>query len=182
MDAATIYVESFPKEVTAENMASIFQRAGQLRFIKLPRYPDGQVKGFCFIEFATCEQAELACKQFNNCVPQEFVNSASANYVTRRDNVVTPLRVMLKSEWQQYKTTLRSIQKEVNSIAFGKKVHSGALTEFAPGTIIEICGLKNMSKTQVTERISHYMTPAYVELAGDKAVVRFNCKEDAESF
>jgi len=41
MDLATIYVESFPKEITSENLVSIFKRAGKIRFIKLPRLPDG---------------------------------------------------------------------------------------------------------------------------------------------
>lgn len=78
--------------------------------------------------------------------------------------------------------TVRKIQKEVDKLAFGQKQQTGSLQEFLPGTIVEIAGLKDLSKIQVTERVSHYMTPAYVQMSGDKAVVRFNCKEDAETF
>ena len=49
----TIYVESFPPEVTSENLVCIFKRAGNVRYIKLPRFKDGQVKGFCFIEYSS---------------------------------------------------------------------------------------------------------------------------------
>jgi len=62
IDDATIYVESFPKDVTSENMVAIFKKAGEIRYIKLPRFPDGQVKGFCFIEYTSKEQALKACE------------------------------------------------------------------------------------------------------------------------
>lgn len=60
MDLATVYVESFPKEVTSEHMVAIFKRAGTIRYIKLPRWPDGNLKGFCFIEYALKEEAQKA--------------------------------------------------------------------------------------------------------------------------
>jgi len=40
LDLATIYVESFPKEVTLDHMTEIFRRAGVIRYIKLPKLPD----------------------------------------------------------------------------------------------------------------------------------------------
>lgn len=55
INECTIHIESFPKEMTAENMVKVFSRAGSVRHIKLPRLPDGQLKGFCFIEFAAPE-------------------------------------------------------------------------------------------------------------------------------
>jgi RNA recognition motif-containing protein len=66
-------------------MVSIFKRAGIIRFIKLPRLPDGQLKGFCFVEYSSKEEADNACQLFNNCVPEEFVNTTSANYINRKD-------------------------------------------------------------------------------------------------
>ena len=53
MNLATVYCENFPNEVTAEQMESLFKRCGTVRYVKLPRLPDGQLKGFCFIEFAS---------------------------------------------------------------------------------------------------------------------------------
>jgi len=41
MNECTIHIESFPKEMTAENMVKVFSRAGVVRHIKLPRLPDG---------------------------------------------------------------------------------------------------------------------------------------------
>lgn len=100
-------------------MVSIFKRAGTIRYIKLPRFPDNQLKGFCFIEYANKSEADNACRIFNNCVPEEFVNTASANYIPRKDAQVTSLRVMPKSEWQEYKKTVRDIRKEVGILSFG---------------------------------------------------------------
>lgn len=122
MDQCTIYVESFPKEVTSEHMVSIFKRAGTIRYIKLPRFPDENLKGFCFIEYSSNAEALKAVQLFNNCVPEEFVNTANPNYIARaKDTQVTSLRVMPKSEWQEYKSTVQQIKREVSSLAFGTK-------------------------------------------------------------
>lgn len=34
----------------------------------------------------------------------------------------------------------------------------------------------------LSEKIKHFVKPAYVELNNSRAVVRFNCKEDADMF
>jgi len=41
MDACTIHIEGFPKEMTPESMVKVFSRAGVVRHIKLPKQPDG---------------------------------------------------------------------------------------------------------------------------------------------
>ena len=101
MDASTVYIENFPNEMTNEDMAKVFKRAGIIRHISMPTFKDKQPKGFCFIEYGSLEQAESACRLFNNCVPEEFTNSACENYIQFKNNTqaITQLRVMLKAEW-----------------------------------------------------------------------------------
>jgi RNA recognition motif-containing protein len=116
MDKATVHVESFPKEMTPESMIKVFQRAGVIRHIRLPKLPDGQLKGFCFIEFATETEANKACEVFNNCVPEEFTNNSNANYVQRKEAKVNPLRVISKLEWLEHKKDLAKIRKEIAAL------------------------------------------------------------------
>ncbi len=113
MNACTIHIESFPKEMTAESMVKVFTRAGVIRHIKLPRLLDGQLKGFCFIEFAKPDEADKARQLFDNCVPEEFTNNQNENYVQRKDVKITPLKVISKKEWLDHKQDLANIKKDM---------------------------------------------------------------------
>lgn len=102
-----------------EKMVGIFKRAGEILYIKMPHLPDGQGKGFCFVEYRRKEDAQNAVKMFNNLVPEEFVDSRHPLYVEHKERDAVPLRVLLKSEWQEYKQLVNKIKKEVSSLAFG---------------------------------------------------------------
>lgn len=58
---------------------------------------------------------------FQNCVPEEFVDSNNQNYIFRDKGTkeVKPLRVMAKIEWEKYKQTVQLIKNEVSSLSFG---------------------------------------------------------------
>lgn len=116
MDTCTIHIEGFPKEMTPESMVKVFSRAGVIRHIKLPKLPDGQLKGFCFVEFAQPDEAVKAQQLFNNCVPEEFTNNQNINYVQRKDFKITPLKVISKKEWLDHKQELGKIKKELAEI------------------------------------------------------------------
>ena len=57
MEESTVYIENFPLEMTSEDMAKLFKRAGLIRHISMPKFKDRQPKGFCFVEFASAEIA-----------------------------------------------------------------------------------------------------------------------------
>lgn len=69
----------------SEDTANIFKRAGIIRHISMPKFKDGQPKGFSFVEFATPDTAQNACRMFNNSAPEEFTNYACVNYIKRNN-------------------------------------------------------------------------------------------------
>jgi len=40
MDASTVYIENFPKEMTNQDMAKVFKRAGTIRHVSMPTFKD----------------------------------------------------------------------------------------------------------------------------------------------
>jgi hypothetical protein len=59
------------------------------------------------------------------------------------------MRVMLKSEWLEFKKTVSSIKQEVNQLTFGARSQKPKeLSEFETGSLVEITGsgLQGMTK------------------------------------
>lgn len=164
MDEATIHIEGFPQEMTVEIMVQVFKRAGEIRHIKLPRLPDGQIKGFCFIEYTSAEQAIKACEQFNNCVPEEFTNNQNANFVKSKVAKVASLKVIRKSEWLKYKKDLSTIKKDISKLKHHDEPKKDFETQFQVGSLIRLDKLPEITKQQLTERIKTFKSPAYVDL------------------
>ena len=82
MDGCTVYVENFPEQLTHQEIAKLFSRAGEIRNVRVPKFAGNCVsKGFCFVEFNCEEAANKACELFNNCIPEEFTNSECKNYI-----------------------------------------------------------------------------------------------------
>lgn len=82
MDTATVYVENFPEQLTHQEIAKLFSRAGEIRNVRVPKFAGNCVsKGFSFVEFDCEESANKACELFNNCIPEEFTNSECKNYI-----------------------------------------------------------------------------------------------------
>ena len=182
MDACTIHIEGFPKEMTPESMVKVFQRAGVVRHIKLPKMPDGQLKGFCFIEFSEQKEALNAQQLFNNCIPEEFTNNQNANYIQRKDVKITPLKVISKKEWLEHKRELTEIKKELADLR-PKTPKVDFQEQFKAGSLIKLSGLNDITKQQLTDRIKQVVIPTYVDLQGtSSAVVRFKSKEECDTF
>ena len=99
MDKCTIYVENFPNQLIHAELAKIFSRAGKICGIRLPKFKADRVsKGFCFIEYATPEEANTAVSTFNSCVPVEFTDSTCKNFIPNIGKK-TQLRVLSKADW-----------------------------------------------------------------------------------
>ena len=67
--------------------------------MRLPKFGGNFMsKGFCFVEFDCESAATKACKLFNNCVPEEFTNSESKNYINIQGSL-KQFNVISKKEW-----------------------------------------------------------------------------------
>lgn len=115
MDTSTVYVENFPPKMDHLAMAKLFQRAGTIRNITLPTYVDKQLKGFCFVEFASPDAAAKACQLFDNVVPEEFINLTCKNYIDHQSESVPHLKVISKVQWLNHKQTLKDIKNELRN-------------------------------------------------------------------
>ena len=135
-DARTCYVEGFPLTIGLEELASIFGKIGPISYVKLPKFKDGQLKRFAFVEFQSQQHCAEACTKLNNFVPQEFHN------VAERESL-TPMRVISKAEWLQFKRTLTEIKQEVGKLAFGtdsELENKQALPDFEVGSLLKLTG------------------------------------------
>ena len=115
-DKCMIYVENFPSNLDHEKLASIFKRAGKIRHVSLPRFPDSKKpKGFAFIEFSTEVETTKAIDMFNNTVPQELVDIGDPGYIVYDDDI-KPFKVMSKEEWLRQKEEISAIKTELQSL------------------------------------------------------------------
>lgn len=65
VDECTLYVERLPLHADHAWLKGVFSRHGQVVYVSLPRYRhNNRIKGFAFIEFATPEDVDRACKHF----------------------------------------------------------------------------------------------------------------------
>lgn len=65
VDECTLYVERLPLHADHAWLKGIFSRHGQVLYVSLPRYRhNGRIKGFAFIEFASPEDVNRACRHF----------------------------------------------------------------------------------------------------------------------
>mmetsp|Transcript_15395 Transcript_15395/g.11200 ORF Transcript_15395/g.11200 Transcript_15395/m.11200 type:complete len:97 (+) Transcript_15395:384-674(+) len=70
VDAKTVYVERFPCQLTEEQIAIIFKKAGKLMNISRPHAEKSlHHQGFCFLEFQSSAEAENCVRVFNNSIP-----------------------------------------------------------------------------------------------------------------
>jgi RNA recognition motif-containing protein len=81
-DGAMVYVERYPEELSHEQLATIFKRAGRIKHISMPKFKGSkQPKGFAFVLFSSAAEADVAVETFNNTVPTELVDAMSPNFV-----------------------------------------------------------------------------------------------------
>lgn len=65
VDECTLYVERLPLHADHAWLKGIFSRHGQVLYVSLPRYRhNNRIKGFAFIEFASSEDVDRACRHF----------------------------------------------------------------------------------------------------------------------
>jgi RNA recognition motif-containing protein len=112
-DKAIVYLESFPEELSHEELASVFKRAGRIKHVSMPKYKNGrQSKGFAFIEFSSENDAKEAVKLFDNTIPVEFIEAMSENFIPVQ-GVIKPFKVMTKIDWIKAKEEMRQIKQEI---------------------------------------------------------------------
>ena len=184
MDDCTVYVENFPESLTLSDIAKIFSRAGEIRNITLPKFGDNQQdvddsaamdtdesqsrsKGYCFVEYAVTEAANVAVETFNNCVPEELTNAGHINYVGAGGNL-SQLNVMKKETWKTFKDEARQIREEIARLNSSTMFASGSSFDgFVKGTLIRLHHSLNttlISKNTLREALSHFGSVAFVDL------------------
>ena len=113
VEGAMVYVERYPEELSHEQLATIFKRAGRIKHVSMPKYKGSkQPKGFAFVLFSSTAEAEAAVQTFNNTVPSELVDAMSGNFIAVQ-GAVRAFRVMHKADWLRTKAELRDIKKEI---------------------------------------------------------------------
>lgn len=115
----TLYAEHLPDDITHEALSALFSSAvsqptggGQVTYVSIPRFDDGRVKGFAFVEFSSALEADAALKSLT----ESSGNSPSG------------LRVLTKKQWrtlcdeyQELYTLLR--KKEIQLLGHDASSH-----------------------------------------------------------
>ncbi len=64
VEACTIYVENVPRGANNDDLRAHFAKFGDVSYVSLPRFKNGTVKGFAFVEFNTSATAEAALSSY----------------------------------------------------------------------------------------------------------------------
>ncbi|XP_076811556.1 la-related protein 7-like [Clavelina lepadiformis] len=91
MDQNTIYIECLPIDTTIQWIKEMCRKLGPIKYISLPKFKSGFIKGFAFIEFENTEDANKACYIINhpprNFFPQKYAAS-SFNATSRKNSLI----------------------------------------------------------------------------------------------
>ena len=98
----SIYFENIPDNLSIDLVVQVFQKFGKVLYVSLPKWPDtGILKGFGFLEFEETLSCEAAINSLNLTIPLEFTN------------IFTPLRILRKQEWLNYKERLQDLKDKL---------------------------------------------------------------------
>ncbi|KAG0169599.1 hypothetical protein DFQ28_003518 [Apophysomyces sp. BC1034] len=104
LDAWSIYVEGLEKPYHTEKAISeIFSRlVGHVSFVRIPADRNGKSRffGYCFVEFDDKNNVEKAVALLNR---YDVIDAAESMDAIKQEVDALKLRVMAKSEWNQYK-------------------------------------------------------------------------------
>ena len=59
-------VRNLAFQATKGDIKELFKQYGSIKAIRLPKKMDGQHRGFCFVEYETLEEAEIAHDTLSN--------------------------------------------------------------------------------------------------------------------
>jgi len=143
-DARTIYLEPVPADVTHEKIANIVEKYGKVGYISIPRFENGDAKGFAFVEF----ESELSV---SNCLGG-----------VQGHELHEPLRIISKHEWLQMKEKFKEQKREHRERA--KHARQIANIGYSIGVLVKIMGLSDAVKRQdIYEALETLSPVAYVE-------------------
>jgi len=141
------------------------------------------IKGFCFVEFASAQAANLAVDIFNNCIPEELTNAEHKSYV-RVQGTLSQLNVMSKFKWQAFKEEARRIRQEIARLNPSTMFASAgeSFEGFKFGTLVRMnhnFDTALLSKKFLTEALSHFGKIAYIDMhnKGKQVTIRFTSKD-----
>lgn len=188
IDACTIYVENFPSHLTHREFAKLFARAGLIRNVTMPKFKNNFTsKGFAFVEFADEKAANVAIETFNNCVPIEFTDAKSPNYI-HVQGTVCQLRVMPKHEWLAKKQDLKQIKQDIKKLCPATMIpekRPRRPDQFEEGTLLRLAlpaFEKPLTKQAMHSVAAHFGNPAYVDVREHEVILRFATKDCLAAF
>eukprot|EP00188_Purpureofilum_apyrenoidigerum_P004705 Plantae.Rhodophyta-Purpureofilum_apyrenoidigerum.ctg5518.p1 GENE.Plantae.Rhodophyta-Purpureofilum_apyrenoidigerum.ctg5518~~Plantae.Rhodophyta-Purpureofilum_apyrenoidigerum.ctg5518.p1 ORF type:complete len:471 (-),score=118.83 Plantae.Rhodophyta-Purpureofilum_apyrenoidigerum.ctg5518:647-2059(-) len=145
VDARTVYLEPVPADVSQEIVARIVEKYGKVGYISIPRYGNGDAKGFAFVEFDS-EQAVAKCLE-----DFQSIQDAHGN-----------LRIISKQEWLQMKKKFKEQKREHKERA--KHAKQIANIGYSVGILVKIMGLSDVVRRQEIYDALETLSPvAYVE-------------------
>eukprot|EP00929_Paragymnodinium_shiwhaense_P088498 TRINITY_DN4880_c4_g1_i1.p1 TRINITY_DN4880_c4_g1~~TRINITY_DN4880_c4_g1_i1.p1 ORF type:complete len:788 (-),score=189.57 TRINITY_DN4880_c4_g1_i1:39-2402(-) len=100
--ARTVYVEGLPLTFSVDDLVPYFAQYGKVNFVQIPRHAQTrEPRGFCFVEFATEDEAEEAAEAIDDNWPE--------TWPTRYDG--RTLRALTKQRWQQYQEEYKMLKR-----------------------------------------------------------------------
>jgi len=144
-DQRTVYIETLSPETTHEKIAELVEKFGKVGYISMPRFKDGAIKGFAFVEF----ELESSAKA---CVEQRTLKSTHDG----------ELIVISKLQWLAMKEELKSARKERKE----RGMHARQVQNFGYpiGTLVKVGGLSAAVKRQEIYDALQTITPvAFVD-------------------
>ncbi|KAJ8906086.1 hypothetical protein NDN08_002585 [Rhodosorus marinus] len=144
-DQRTVYIETISPETTHEKIAELVEKFGKVGYISMPRFKDGTIKGFAFVEF----ELESSAKA---CVEQRTLKT------THDEELI----VISKLQWLAMKEELKSARKERKE----RGMHAKQVQNFGYpiGTLVKVGGLSEAVKRQEIYDALQTITPvAFVD-------------------
>lgn len=198
----TVYVEGFPVGAREDDLRALFETAGAVEFIDMPRFPLSQrSKGFSFVQFSDASVAQAACaRAWRWPAPQsgDAKGGPAAN--------LKQLRLMSKASWEELKREYKASESigralsRLHNSAVGGGAHgvgaalAGSRTEaFTPGLLVKVSNIApTVSRARLRDCVMMAATPAYVDFAPEsldppvggaaaprEATLRFRTARDA---
>eukprot|EP00792_Barthelona_sp_PAP020_P007549 TRINITY_DN3149_c6_g6_i1.p1 TRINITY_DN3149_c6_g6~~TRINITY_DN3149_c6_g6_i1.p1 ORF type:complete len:721 (-),score=229.56 TRINITY_DN3149_c6_g6_i1:116-2278(-) len=121
----TIHIKGISKDATDQYIREVFEQKFKVKYVTVPRKPNGQTRGFAFVEFATAEDAQSALRIFDGVEiegraiqltmssPSGQANPESTSSSSLTDNVAATKKLIIKNV--PFEATKKDLQMILSS-------------------------------------------------------------------
>ncbi|CAK9037210.1 unnamed protein product [Durusdinium trenchii] len=163
----TLYVEGLPLTFGIDDLTTFFSEYGQVKLLELPHHRETrEPRGFCFVEFASSQEADKALAKCNGLWPQAWPQRYDGKTV----------RAMRKADWHKQCREYKTLQAASRGPSFQGKpkeevpktrprkdaeaseaeTKSKPKPSQRPGCVVKITGLKDAEHVINMQSIRHY--------------------------